>query len=285
MSLRILPSFVLLAGFTAVGLAQDANRAHIPHKIPDGTPPPAAPPKPVWVVPTADVIAEKSHAEGGRTITVRRIKPIQLPEPPAPVEAPATTETTAEFRERLAEYRKQHPRQRTIALGATVYRLEDGTTRSLVRVSQGEGKADPIRFWSSGDFSLFAGIGAFTDNQGETRAVFMSWSMHDTARIAKWVAGTGREYKPPVIPELPSGKAAYAIQEGTPDDDLRTVVDSLHEILNHDGDELRRAAEGRARAAREREAYLKANPPQPQDIIVNYWRIEDATGGGKGARP
>jgi hypothetical protein len=32
--------------------------------------------------------------------------------------------------------------------------------------------------------------------------------------------------------------------------------------------------EGRECARIEREAYLKANPPQPKDITLNYWRVE-----------
>jgi hypothetical protein len=28
------------------------------------------------------------------------------------------------------------------------------------------------------------------------------------------------------------------------------------------------------RAARERAEHLKANPPQPKDITLNYWRVE-----------
>ena len=278
-------TFVLASGLAASGFAQEANRAYIPRKIPDGTAPPPAPAKPRWVVPEADVLSQKSYDQGGRTITVRQIKPIPLPPPPTPAEPAAPVEMTEEFRERIAEYRRQHPRQKTIALGATIYRLEDGTTRSLVRVSQGEGNADPVRFWSSGDFSMLAGIGAFTDNQGETRPMFMSWSIHDTSRLTKRVGATGRESKLPVIPEIPSNNAAYVIQEGIPDADLRTVIDSLHEILNHDGDALRRAAEGRARAARAREEFLKANPPQPQDITVNYWLIEKPVAREKGVQP
>ncbi len=276
---------VLLAGLSVAGIAQDAVRAHIPYNIPDGTPPPPAPVKPGWVVPAEDVVSEKSHAEGGRTIRVRQIQPIALPPPPEPAELPAPVEITEEFRARMAEYREKHPRQRMIALGATVYRLEDGSTLSLVRASYGEGEAAPVFFWSSGDFSLLSGIGSFIDKQGDTRAMFMSWSIHDTARIAKWLAGTGREYKAPVIPELSNEQAAYAIHEGNPDAGLLMAIDSLHEILNHDGAELRRAYEGRARAAKEREDYLKANPPQPQDITVNFWPIEKPATGEKGAQP
>lgn len=284
MSIKNWLSFFLFFSFTASGYAQEANRAYIPHKIPDGTPPLAPPAKPRWVVPEADVISEKTHVQGGRTITVRQIKPIPLPPPPTPAEPAAPVEMTEEFRERMAEYRRQHPLPKTLTLGATIYRLPNGTTRTLVHV-WGREANEAVSFWSSGDFALLSGIGSFIDNQGQTRVLSMMWSIQDTKQIAEHFARTGRAYKPPVIPELTSDKAAYAIVEGTPDADLRTVMDSLHEILNHDGDELRRAAEGRARAARAREAYLKANPPQPQDITVNYWLIEKPVAREKGVQP
>jgi hypothetical protein len=257
------------------------TRAHIPYKIPDGTPPPPEPPKPVWIVPATDVVAGKSITEDGRTITVRQIKPIALPAPPEPA---APVEISDELRQRMAEYREKHPRHQTIALGATVYRLENEVTRTLVSVWI-TGQREPVSFWSSGDFSLLSGIGAFTDKQGETRALFMLWSIFDSNRFAKRMAELGRGYSRPEIPDLPSDKAAYVISNGEADDDLLTAIDAIHEILNHDAVELRRAYEGRERARIEREEYLKANPPQPKNITLNYWRIENPSsskeGGGK----
>jgi hypothetical protein len=269
---------ILIASLSLVGGAQEEIRAHIPYKIPDGTPPPPEPPKPVWTVPATDVVSEKTHPDAGRTITVRQIKPIPLPEPTEP---PAPVELSEETRQRMAEYLAKHPRHQMLGIGATVYRLENDVTRTLVRVwITGQ---EPVSFWSSGDFSLLSGVGTFIDNQGETRALFMMWSIFDSNRFAKRMAELGKVYSPPAIPELPSDKAAYLIHEGEADDDLLVALDSLHEILNHDEEELRTAYEGRERAAKEREEYLKANPPAPKDIILNYWRTEKPAAQEKGA--
>lgn len=268
----------LLAAVCLASQAQDDTRAHIPHKLPDGTPPPPAPPKPAWVIPSVDVLSENSHDEGGRTITVREVRPIALPEPPQPA---APLVMTDEFKERITEYKEKHPRHQIITLGATVYRLENEVIRTFVQVWNNSGEG-PVSFWSSGDFSLLSGIGTFTDNRGESRALFMMWSVHDTTRLSRMMERVGKEYVPPEIPELPNEKAAYLVQKGNPDDDLRVALDSLHEILNHDNAELRRAYEGRQRATKEREEFLKANPPQPQDIILNFWRIEKPAGQEKG---
>lgn len=61
------------------------------------------------------------------------------------------------------------------------------------------------------------------------------------------------------------------------------AITSLHEILNHDEQELRVAYDGRTRAAEERRALLETNPPQPKDIILNYWRIEKPADQEEGA--
>jgi hypothetical protein len=274
--MKIILPLLFAVGFPHLTFAQE-TRAHIPYKIPDGTPPPPQPAKPVWIVSAEDVISEKSHAQGGRTMTVREIKPIALP-PPAEPAAPVVI--SEELRERIDSYKEKHPLHHMIGLGATIYRLEDQSTRTHIRVWL-NGHAEPVGFWSSGDFSLLSGIGSFTDNQGVTRAILMSWSIFDIQRTAARMTELGRQYTPPEIPELPADRAAYVVSTGNPDDELLTAIDSLHEILNDDAVELRRAYEGRVLAARERQEFLKANPPQPEDLIINHWRIQRGEGQGK----
>ncbi|MCX6867035.1 MAG: hypothetical protein NTV46_12610, partial [Verrucomicrobia bacterium] len=58
--------------------------ARIIGNIPDGTPPPPQPPKPKFIVPARDILATTTQQQGGRTITLNRIKPIALPPPPEP---------------------------------------------------------------------------------------------------------------------------------------------------------------------------------------------------------
>ena len=96
--MKVVLPIILILGMSLCAFAQEESRAHIPYKIPDGTPPPPTPPKPTWVVPAEDVVAEKAHREGGRTITIRQIQPIELPEPPEPA---APVEITEEMRERM----------------------------------------------------------------------------------------------------------------------------------------------------------------------------------------
>ena len=238
--------------------------ARILGDIPDGTPPPPAPPKPAFVVPARDILATTTQEQGGRTITIRKIKPIALPAPPAP--PPAANTDNAAFRERLAECRASHPVTPVLSLGATVYRFKDFPPRTLVQYWPGHGD-EPITFWSSADFALISGIHSFVGTDGLTYSLFMTWSTTDTTRSTATSV--------PNIPVFPDGPASFAIV-GTPPADSSVLgpIQSLHDLYNSEFQRLMTAYEGRERARLQHEADLKANPPKPKNIVLNYWRTE-----------
>jgi hypothetical protein len=267
---------------SAVVPAATPTTAHIIGNIPDGTPPPPQPPKPVFIVPAADILASTTQQQGGRTITIRKIKPIALPPPPPPAEI-TFAEPDAEFSARLAEYREAHPKNELLLLGATVFRSKDSPPRTLVRWWPQSGRGT-ITFWSSADFALIAGgINSFADTAGVTHHTLMGWGNVDINRMAELYAAKGREYDAPDLPEFPEGKATFQITGDTkPTAAELVVIQSLHDIYNSELARLRTAYEGRERVRIEREAYLKANPPQPKNIVLNYWRTEKTTTTGKG---
>ena len=131
------------------------SAARILGPIRDGTPPKPQPPKPEYHIANRDVLSTKTHQQGGRTITVREIKPIDLPQPPAPVEV-APTALDAAFIEQMRAYNAAHPRPELLCLGATVFLSVNQPPRTLVRYWSISHKSQ-ITFWSSADFSLIAG--------------------------------------------------------------------------------------------------------------------------------
>jgi hypothetical protein len=280
---RILPILLAAATFAhsqdGPGTASIKTTARILHTIPDGSPPPAAPPKPEYPIASREILSSKTHQLGGRDITIRKIKPIALPPPPAPAEPAALSE---DFPQRLAEYREAHPRSGLLFLGATVYRPKDGPPHSLVRYWPEGGRE--ITFWSSADFALIAGgIQSFADNEGRTHHIFMSWGNVDIDRMTELLAVNGRTYLAPEIPNFPEGKAAYQIIGQSPPAEHLAAIQALHDIYHKDHAELLTAYQGREQARIEREAYLKANPPQPQNITLNYWRTTKPAAARKGA--
>jgi hypothetical protein len=258
--------------------------ARILGSIPDGTPPPPEPPKPKYIVPATDVLESKSIEQGGRTITIREINPIALPPPPPPVE-PLSPEAEAAFREKVAAYRTSHPRTKMVFLSATVFRSKDSPPRTLVRCWP-EGKRETITYWSSADFGLISGIHAFADATGTPHALLMGWGYVDLETMSDMQAARLKAYGATAPPTFPEGKAGFEII-GTPltAEDL-APIQALHDLYNSEHARLKSAFEGRERARLEREAYLKAHPPQPKDITLNYWRTErkPATSTKEGAR-
>jgi len=105
--------------------------ARIIGHIQDGTLPPPQPLKPAFVVRAKDVLATTTHRQGGRTITIHKIKPIALPPPPEPTPPPAQPDTNNVPEDR-AELDVPQPTWDYLFLGVTVFRSKDSPPRSLV---------------------------------------------------------------------------------------------------------------------------------------------------------
>ena len=153
-----------------------------------------------------------------------------------------------------------------LSLGATVYRFKDSPPRTLVQYRP-EPQGEPITFWSSADFSLISGIQGIVATDGRTYSLFMAWSITDTTRTALG--------HPPDIPAFPEGQATFTMV-GTPpaDPSVLVPIQSLHDLYNSEYVRLKAAYEGRERARLQHESDLKANPPKPKNITLNYWRTE-----------
>ena len=249
--------------------------------IPDGA---QAQPQPAsrsgFAARQRDVLDSKVHNQGDRTITIQKIKPIALPPPPAPQpRSPiAATDTTA-FTQRLAAYRAAHPGTGAVSLGATVYRTHLTPPRTLVRYWPTHG-GDPVTFWSSADFALISGIRSFAASDGRKYDLFMSWSTSNTNPATDLSDGTNQL---PDIPVFPIGPATFTIVGTAPaDPSILVPIQSLHDLYNREFWHLKIAYDGRERARHQHEADLKANPPQPKNVVLNYWTTDTPAHAKKG---
>lgn len=239
--------------------------------LPDGTPPPPAPPKPGFTIPSRDILETKVHQKDGRSITIQRIAPIALPPPPV---AALSEAIDPAFQERTEEISSKRPADELMILSATVFRAADSPPRSLVRYWAG---GESVTLWSSADFALLSGFSSFTGSDGHARSVIMAWSHVDIDRMTDLMEKHRHEYDAPEIPQFPEGKASYLISSAKPSAEALIAIQSLHELYNNELVRLQTAYEGRERARLLREADLLANPPRPKDIILNHWRIGSAT--------
>ncbi len=283
---RIPIPLALLAALAAAVFAhaQDTqiaiHPARILGEIPDGTPPPPQPPKPEFIIPAKDILETTTHQQGGRTITVSKINPITLPEPFKAVAPPDTSQPAVQ--ERAAEITAKYPDQELLFIGASIFHAQDSTVRSLVQISP-MGGGDSVSFWSSADFALLSGFSSFIGSDGDAHSLVMSWSAEKIDSIAGFIEKQGREYGIEKAPELPAGKATFAIISEKPTEATLASIQSLHDLYNNEHDRLEKAYHGRERARIQHEAELKANPPKPKDIVLNYWRTETPAAAEKGA--
>ncbi len=97
---------------------------------------------------------------------------------------------------------------------------------------------------------------------------FLTAGRLDSARLP-----AGSMYR---IPEslLPAEAGSFQVIQGDGDPEACIGITGLHEIYQDDHARLAQAAALREQRRQERETELRRNPPQPQDIVLNYWKIQ-----------
>ena len=292
-SLPLLAALLIASGAPAQEIAKlpDAQPASTTSRLlgplADGTPPPPSPPKPPYTTRRSDVLDSKTVSEGGRSVTLQRIKPLDLPPPPEPLPQPSAAERAA-FAERVATLRATRPREVHILLGGTLYLSDNRPPRALCR-QWPAGGGEPVSFWTNIDLREIQGLGRFAGTDGTIYQFCMMWSVIDVSRTAAAWTAKGRAYRPPALPDFPgetsaagqpavlAGPATFipvpaANADAAKPADL-TVITELHRIYNDERPRLQAARLRREAAQAEQAARLKANPPQPQNITLNHWDI------------
>ena len=218
------------------------------------------------------------HLPDGRRVIIERVAPIQLPDPPEPITRPEPEPKTAEqLAELAAKWRADRDANPTIHAGATVYRLEDGST--VTHVNQFRVNNGPlVSFWSSADFSLLAHPGMFTTADGRTHySMLLLWTPFEIEFWNRFTTRRGLEYQHPEIPVFENGPATWFVDEKItreqPDQATFAAIQFLHAHHNQNLAELQTTY---ARLEAERAAIraeLAANPPQPRDIHFRVSRL------------
>ena len=245
--------------------------AHIIGDIPDGSVLAPATPKPTLVVRAADILETRTYQQDSREIIVRKLSPdtvtpLRKPDaPPLDIASPA-------LQQRIGETLEKRPHDALLMVGASVYRLSDGSARSYVSVWP-DGRGQPVTFWSSADFGYLSGFASFVGSDGGTRSLIMAWSVIEIGDLSDLMEKRKLQHGKPDLPDLPSGKASFTLASGEAEPEILRSIQSLHDLYNNDTQRLKAAYEGRLQASRLREADLKSNPPEEKTIILNHWGI------------
>ena len=257
-----------------VEIADAPATAQVIGEVQDGTPPPPEPPNPGFVVPPEDIISSETHIQDGRKIIVQEISPIALPAPTA--EPPVLDQTHPAVQQRLAALRENAQHTEQIHIGATVYRSKDSPPRTYATYRPISG-GNPVTFWSSADFALLTGFSSFLGSDGKTRSLTMMWSSRDLDRANQFPA----QNPAPQIPNFPEGLATFAVTSENPTPEALAAIQSIHDVYNNEFDRLQAAYDSREQARLQQAAELKAHPPKPKDITLNFWDTQQsATTGG-----
>ena len=250
--------------------ASPAPYPFIPGRLPGEpapAPPPPALPEPRLEVPPDHTIASRVLDLGDHTVTIERVRPVELPAPPPPAVNSATDpQQLAALRAKLAA----RPARKMLMLSATVY--DHRATRL-----QGSGKdGRQIEAWSNIDFDLLRGLGALRRGEDEFYFLYLGIGAIDTARLGERMAAAGRIYRPPVVPPLPASaesQPAFVVTMGDPGPEDLAGIDALHELYRLEHQRLKVAREYARLAAERLAADRLLNPPKPPDIIIKSWRL------------
>lgn len=235
--------------------AQEDSGAKLVGPVSDGTPAEPAPPK---ELPSFRVQSTTVRQLEDRKIVMQRVSDSGLPDPPPPPPSATKEQLEAlraspEWQERIAE----HKESKLILLSASVV---DGKATFVRWYHEGE----EFQAWSNVNFNHLSGFAEFESNR--TRYSFiMAVGDISTAkgRKSEW---------PGKPPELGVNYPAFTLVKGDESKgDVLAMMIALHDLYENEQDKLVAAHEGRLRASAEREAWLRANPPQPQDTVIQFW--------------
>lgn len=247
----------------------------------DGTVPPTAPipPRPdpvVLATMTKRIEREEPPPVSGMrpirklvTATVQRVEPSSEPpsDSPPPADGAGADPTDSDSSPEIAT---KHPKPVLIRLSATVY----DRRHTFLRWHPDGRPDEELTAWSNLNWNHFSGFTGFTHGGRQYTLMFGLGNESTEPRSPEHPLAS----RPPAIPEGPepadfatTGTPAFTVTKGaTTDAGALEPITAMHALYQAEGPRLRAACEAREQAAREREAHLRAHPPEPQDVSIRY---------------
>lgn len=251
---------------------------HIIGDLPDGSPPPPSQPPPRLEISSEDIVSTRVQDLGDHTVTFQKVRPIALPPIPAP---PAFIEGES----LPASQRTSHEEVSLMFVGTTAYEFTEqpDQPRSFVRFwPTSQGRSESVDLWINANFLYLTGFAAFTDSTGREHSLIMSISKDKLANHDAIQSGPDL----PPLPQFPDDfKASFVVMRGNPTPEELAPIVSLLELYNTEKARLKVAYLGRVAAEEERERELRENPPRKKNIVLKYWRIDQAGQQGETSKP
>ena len=225
---------------------------------------PPAPRQPIPAVPESEVIQRFSMAEGGRTVTMEELVPLE--DPPFVEKAAVPVPTPEEIAARRAEWLEEsraHP-VFTLGLSGTVYDHE----ATLLRWTHG---GEEYEAWSNIDFNVMRCM--CTVEAGNTSyLLFMMIGDESSTPPRKTKSGIVITPKVPAIPPLPKDPGFVLVKGNQQNEEAIGGIRKLHELYAADREQFIAAYQQRLRYEAAALAWEKDHPPQPENVTIRWWR-------------
>ncbi|MEY4244222.1 MAG: hypothetical protein RLZZ245_1807 [Verrucomicrobiota bacterium] len=235
------------------------ERVTIDGILSDGTPPPPPPSKvqhEFKILSTEEIPLER------RKMIINRVEDPGFPDPTPPPPAVIDPATVAAFKSSPAYLEWQEKQQRTTSLFLSASVVDNRAT--LLRWWEG-GKE--YQAWSNVDFKYLTGFASFSKGD-RSFVTFMGVGDVSAASLRAESMFQAPADLPTGVPDFRMIQGAAGESEGY------DAIVALHELYATDGEGLRAAYQLREARRKEAEAELRANPPVPKDIVLNFWKVE-----------
>ncbi len=287
---RSLHVFLIGAGLSDLIAKEFVSKwdVEIPRPITYGTPS-APPPQPESIdfkvlnsrtkrmnVTEAPEMPDLPPITGTINVTVQIVEDPKLPDPPPPL--PVLPPDDPAVIARMAELRENHRGTELVFLSATVY----DHNRTLLRIYPNGRVGDSVTAWSNVDFHHFSGFSTYRVKDAQDGTLYdfgllMGIGGIDTRHWKEIAKARGIDYNGPEIPKIPEmtdlavGGPSFVVIEGDAKSPAMDILEQIHDLYRKEGARMEEAYHAREKARAKRKAYLLANPPKPEDIVIKFW--------------
>jgi hypothetical protein len=161
-----------------------------------------------------------------------------------------------------------------VFVSASVY----DNDRTFLRIYADDGA---VSAWSNIDFGMFDGTFVYrvhkADGTSYDQGLLLGLANLETVSLQQRAIEAGSSYVPPSIPILPDLDASgpvYQVSGDTQSGSAIEILEQLHDLFRGEGASIAQRSLARKQAEAAREAALLANPQEPEDVTIRYWKGE-----------
>jgi len=158
---------------------------------------------------------------------------------------------------------------------------------TLLRIFPHDGGGAAVVAWSNIDFNVFEGWSSYrirkADGTFQEQGLLLGLANLESSRLQQLAIQAGRIDIPPLpqgLQELAVAGPAFQVLEGNQGSAAMEILQQLHELYRREGERMKQVLLSKREAESERQANVSANPPNPPDVTIRYWKVAPAETSG-----